>query len=128
MIRTLQSLPADATHWSSRGMARASRLSVSTVQRIRRVFGLQPDQPRRHVHLTPTSVSWINQVERFFALLTDKQIRLGVLRSVAALNGAIRAFLDQKNANPSRSAGPNPPTISSPASSASVCETQPRPA
>ncbi len=39
---TLESVPKDATHWSSRGMARASGLSVSTVQRVWRAFGLQP--------------------------------------------------------------------------------------
>ena len=235
IVQTLESLPADATHWSSRGMARASGLSVSTVQRIWRAFGLQPHRletfklstdpdfvakvrdvvglyvsppahaivlcvdeksqiqaldsqpmlpmrpgqparrshdykrhgttslfaaldiatgrvigkcyprhravefrkfldeieaavptdldvhlvidnyathkaptvrnwlnrrPRWHVHLTPTSSSWLNQVERFFALLTDRQIRRGVHRSVAALKAAITAFLDQHNANP----------------------------
>jgi len=42
IVRTLESLPPDATHWSSRGMSRASGLSVSTVQRIWRAFGLQP--------------------------------------------------------------------------------------
>ena len=42
IVRTLESLPPDATHWSSRGMAKASGLSVSTVQRIWRAFGLQP--------------------------------------------------------------------------------------
>lgn len=42
IVRTLESLPTGATHWSSRGMARASGLSVSTVQRIWRAFGLQP--------------------------------------------------------------------------------------
>lgn len=42
ITRTLESLPSDATHWSSRGMARASGLSTSTVQRIWRAFGLQP--------------------------------------------------------------------------------------
>ena len=40
--RTLESLPADGTHWSSRGMAKASGLSTATVQRIWRAFGLQP--------------------------------------------------------------------------------------
>ncbi len=35
---------------------------------------------RWHAHFTPTGVSWINQVERFFALITDKQIRRGVHR------------------------------------------------
>ena len=42
IVQTLESLPANATHWSSRGMSRACGLSVSTVQRIWRAFGLQP--------------------------------------------------------------------------------------
>ena len=236
ITRTLESVPKAATHWSSRGMAEASGLSVSTVQRIWRAFGLQPHRletfklstdpdfvakvrdvvglymapperalvlcvdeksqiqaldrsqpmlplrpgeparkshdytrhgttslfaaldvasgrvigkcyprhravefrkfldeieaavprdlnvhlvmdnyathktqlirnwlakrPRWHVHLTPTSASWINQVERFFALLTDRQIRRGVHRSVTALQDAIHSFIDHNNAAP----------------------------
>jgi transposase len=236
IVRTLESLPPDATHWSSRGMARACGLSVSTVQRIWRAFGLQPHRletfklstdpdfvakvrdvvglyvsppahavvlcvdeksqiqaldrsqpmlpmrpgqparrshdykrhgttslfaaldiatgrvigkcyarhraiefrkfldeieaavpadldvhlvidnyathkaplirnwfnrrPRWHVHLTPTSSSWINQVERFFALLTERQIRRGIHRSVVALKTAITTFIDHHNVNP----------------------------
>jgi transposase len=42
IVRTLENCPDNATHWSSRGMAEASGLSVSTVQRIWRAFGLQP--------------------------------------------------------------------------------------
>ena len=42
IAQTLESLPRDGTHWSSRGMARASGLSISTVQRVWRAFGLQP--------------------------------------------------------------------------------------
>jgi len=42
IVSTLESLPKDATHWSSRGMAKQSGLSVSSVQRIWRAFGLQP--------------------------------------------------------------------------------------
>ncbi len=42
IVRTLETKPPNATHWSSRSMARASGLSVSTVQRIWRAFGLQP--------------------------------------------------------------------------------------
>jgi hypothetical protein len=57
-------------------------------------------RPRWHVHLTPTSSSWLNQVERFFALLTEQQIRRGVHRSVEELEAAINAFLDQHNADP----------------------------
>jgi transposase len=236
VTQTLESVPAGATHWSSRGMARASGVSMSSVQRIWRAFGLQPhrqetfklstdpdfvdkvrdvvglymdppdralvlcvdeksqiqaldrsqpllpmrpgqierrthdykrhgttslfaaldvatghvigqcyprhratefrrflDQieaqvpteldvhlvwdnyathktklirdwlakrPRWHVHLTPTGASWLNQVERLFALLTERQIRRGVHRSVADLQAAITAFLEQHNADP----------------------------
>src|SRR5215210_6025060 len=204
IVRTLESLPDDATHWSSRRMARASGLSTSTVQRIWRAFGLQPHRaetfklstdpdfvtkvrdivglymvpparalvlcvdeksqiqaldrsqpllpmrpgqierrthdytrhgttslfaaldvatgavigrcyprhrapvfrdwlvkrPRWHVHHTPTGASWINQVERFFALLSERRIKRGAHRSVAALQTAITSFLDAHNADP----------------------------
>ena len=56
-------------------------------------------RPRWHVHFTPTGASWINQVERFFALITDKQIRRGVHRSTEALENDIRAFIDAHNTN-----------------------------
>jgi transposase len=236
IVSTLESLPQNATHWSSRGMAKVSGLSVSSVQRIWRAFGLQPHRmetfklstdpdfvakvrdvvglyvsppehaivlcvdeksqiqaldrsqpmlpmrpcqparrshdytrhgttslfaaldiatghvigkcygrhraaefrkfldeieaavprnlnvhlvmdnyathktplirnwltkrPRWHVHLTPTSSSWLNQVERFFALLTDKKIRRGIYRSVTALRTDIASFIDRHNADP----------------------------
>jgi Transposase and inactivated derivatives len=236
IVRTLESLPPNATHWSSRAMAKASGLSVSTVQRIWGAFGLQPHRletfklstdpnfvakvrdvvglyvsppehamvlcvdeksqiqaldrsqpmlpmrpgqaqrrthdytrhgvtslfaaldiatgkvigqcfqrhraaefrkfldeieanvpadldihlvmdnyathktpmirawfakrPRWHVHLTPTSSSWLNQVERFFANLTDKKLRRGVYRSVAQLKADIEAFIAAHNADP----------------------------
>jgi transposase len=57
-------------------------------------------RPRWHVHYTPTSASWINQVERFFGLLTDRAIRRGVFRSVAELEAAITAYIDANNRNP----------------------------
>src|ERR1700731_4924441 len=57
-------------------------------------------RPRWHVHLTPTSSSWLNQVERFFALLTDKKIRRGVHRNVADLQADISAFIERHNADP----------------------------
>jgi transposase len=236
IVKTLESAPANATHWSSRGMAKASGLSVSTVQRIWRAFGLQPHRiesfklstdpdfvakvrdvvglymspperaivlcvdeksqiqaldrsqpmlpmrpgqaarrshdykrhgttslfaaldiatgavigkcyarhrarefrkfldeieaavpdgldvhlvmdnyathktplirswlakrPRWHVHLTPTSASWLNQVERFFALITERKIRRGIHRSVVALRADIMSFIEKHNADP----------------------------
>jgi transposase len=57
-------------------------------------------RPRWHVHFTPTGASWINQVERFFALLTERQLRRGVHRSTAQLEAAIRAFIHAHNAEP----------------------------
>ena len=57
-------------------------------------------RPRWHVHYTPTSASWINQVERFFALLTARALRRGVFRSVAELETAINAYVDVTNADP----------------------------
>jgi transposase len=236
IVKTLESTPAGATHWSSRGMARASGVSVSSVQRIWRAFGLQPHRaetfklstdplfvekvrdvvglyvapperaivlcvdeksqiqaldrsqpilpmqpgqverrphdykrhgvtslfaaldiatgrvigkcyshhrsvefrhfldrveaavprnldvhvvmdnyathktklvrdwfakrPRWHVHLTPTGASWLNQVERFFALLTNRQIKRGAHRSVKALKAAITDFISHHNGSP----------------------------
>lgn len=57
-------------------------------------------RPRYHVHFTPTSASWVNQVERWFALLTERALRRGVHRSVAELERDIRAFIDATNAAP----------------------------
>ena len=52
------------------------------------------------MHYTPTSASWINQIARFFAELTEKQIRRGVHRSTAELEAAIIAYIETVNANP----------------------------
>jgi len=56
--------------------------------------------PEYHIHFTPTSGSWLNQVERFFAELTEKQIRRGVFRSVAELERAILEYLEHHNTDP----------------------------
>jgi transposase len=56
--------------------------------------------PRFHVHFTPTSASWLNQVERWFATLTQKQIRRGTHRSTQQLEQAIRDYLANYNADP----------------------------
>jgi transposase len=57
-------------------------------------------RPRFHVHFTPTSASWINLVERWFATLTEKQIRRGTHRSVRQLEKAIKAYLEITNHSP----------------------------
>ena len=56
--------------------------------------------PRFHLHFTPTSVSWLNMVERFFAEITRKRIRRGTFKSVAELKSAIMEYLENHNADP----------------------------
>ena len=57
-------------------------------------------RPRFHLHFTPTSASWINLVERWFGLLTERQLRRGTHRSTRDLESAIKEFLDVHNAAP----------------------------
>ena len=54
-------------------------------------------RPRYYLHFTPTSASWINQVERWFAAITQQQIRRGTHRSTQALEKAIRQYLEVYN-------------------------------
>lgn len=56
--------------------------------------------PRFVVHFTPTSASWINQVERFFAAITERRIRRGAFKTVRALEQAIESYLAEHNADP----------------------------
>ena len=57
-------------------------------------------RPHWHVHFTPTSASWINQVERWFAELTRKQLQRGVHTSTRQLEADIRAFIEKHNEDP----------------------------
>src|SRR6266545_1027043 len=195
IVRTLETAPKDATHWSTRSLAAELGLSQSAVARIWRAFGLQPhrqqtwklsrdpqfvakvrdvvglylDPPERAVvlcvdvksqiqaldrtapvlpllpgtpqrashdykrfgtsslyaaldigsthktpavkkwllahprfvlHFTPTSSSWLNLVERWFAELTTKKLRRGTHRSVRELNTDIRDWIETWNDNP----------------------------
>lgn len=56
--------------------------------------------PRFHLHFTPTGASWMNLVERWFATLTEKQIRRGTHRSTRALEAAIKQYLAINNEQP----------------------------
>jgi transposase len=58
------------------------------------------EHPRYHLHFTPTSASWLNLVERWFAEITRKRIRRGTFTSVPALISAIREYLRLYNRNP----------------------------
>lgn len=57
--------------------------------------------PRFHLHFTPTGASWLNQVERWFALLTEQRLRRGVFMAVNALEDAIDSYIHTHNHNPS---------------------------
>ncbi len=57
-------------------------------------------RPRFHLHFTPTGTSWINLVERWFALITEKQLRRGVFRSTKELEKTIRNYLHTYNETP----------------------------
>src|SRR6478609_5270464 len=114
VVDTLESTPENATHWSRTSMAKKSGLSPSTIGRIWHAFELKPHDnygthktpairkwlaahPRFHMHFTPTYSSWINQVERWFAYITDQLIRRGDHRSVQALEADIRAWVKAWN-------------------------------
>ena len=56
--------------------------------------------PRWHLHFIPTHSSWLNQVERFFAKITNERIRRGVFRSVAELQQAIEDYIENHNQTP----------------------------
>jgi transposase len=57
-------------------------------------------RPRWHLHFTPTSASWLNLVEVWFALLTRRRLQRGVFTSTADLEAAIQTYIDQTNDEP----------------------------
>lgn len=57
-------------------------------------------RPRYHLHFTPTHSSWLNLVERWFAALTEKQLRRGVHRSTRELEQAIYRYTELQNQEP----------------------------
>ena len=109
---TLNEKPPDATHWSERSMAARAGIAPSSVHKIWAAHGLKPHltktavkrwlerHSRFHLHFTPTSGSWLNMAERFFAEITRKRIRRGVFKSVDELKQAIMDYLDKHNDQP----------------------------
>lgn len=65
--------------------------------RVKRWFARHP---RYHLHFTPTSASWLNQVERFFAEITRRRIRRGTFNHVRELEQAIHDYLEHHNRDP----------------------------
>jgi transposase len=56
--------------------------------------------PRFVLHFTPTSCSWLNAVETFFATLTKRRLKRGVFHSVVDLQAAINRYIDETNHHP----------------------------
>lgn len=75
----------------------ACRLRGYGTHKHRRVKAWIAARPRWHVHFVPTYSSWLNLVERFFALITDKAIRRGSFRSVRKLIRKIDHFVSKYN-------------------------------
>ena len=79
IVKTLESVPKDATHWSSRGMAKASGLSTSSVQRIWRAFGLQPHRLEAFKLSTdPNFVSKVRDVVGLYVAPPERAVVLCV--------------------------------------------------
>jgi transposase len=72
-------------------------LSTHKTPAIQRWFARHP---RFHVHFTPTYSSWLNQIERWFALLEQRQLKRAAHRSVSQLEQAIYEFIDVSNTSP----------------------------
>src|SRR5271170_2607189 len=115
---TLAEPPGETTHWTGRAMAKAAGVSHRSVQRIWAAHGLKPHRvnyathkhpkvqawlgrhQRFHFHFTPTSASWLNAVEGFFAKLTRQRLKRGVFKGIVDLQAAINRFLAETNENP----------------------------
>ena len=76
--------------------------------------------PRWTFHFTPTSASWLNAVEGFFAKLTKRRLKRGVFGSLVELQAAIKRFLAEPTATPGRSSGPPSRSTSSRRSAAGI--------
>lgn len=71
-----------------------------TTHKTKEVQAWLAKHPRFKLHFIPTSSSWLNLIERFFAEITGKRIRRGIFRSVAELEAAILDYLAKHNADP----------------------------
>ena len=97
----VQAVPADASTARSRPSSTSMSCSTTAARtRRRRSSDGWLAHPRFVLHFTPTSSSWLNLVERWFAELTTKLLRRGTHRSVRDLNADIRAWIETWNDDP----------------------------
>jgi len=79
---------------------RGTVFPLNATQKTPEVKSRLEKHPRFKLHFTPTSASWLNLVERFFAEITSKRIRRGSYTSVDDLEAAIYDYLGQRNTKP----------------------------
>jgi transposase len=79
------------------GTEKAAEYATHKTPLIRRWLA---KRPRFHLHFTPIGASWINLVERWFALLTQRQLRRGVHCSTRALESAVLQYIALSNTQP----------------------------
>ena len=86
--------------WTTLPADRGVRISGSgSSHKHPKVRAWLAQRPRWHMHFVPTYSSWLNQVERFFGIITDKAIRRGSFKSVKELTRKIDTFVSQYNEN-----------------------------
>ena len=90
IVQTLESLPPDATHWSSRSMAKASGISVTTVQRIWRAFSLQPE--RSETFKLSTDPLFVEKIRDIVGLYLDPPDHAVVLCNLGRLNSSVASL------------------------------------
>ena len=97
----VQEVPADDRPRGPRPISRSTSCSTTPAPtRRRRSRSGCPPTPGSCLHFTPTSSSWLNLVERWFAELTTKKLRRGAHRSIRALNTDIRAWIEHLERGP----------------------------
>jgi putative transposase len=90
-------LPASQRAGRARGARRPPIVDNYSTHKHARVKAWLARRPRWHLHFIPTYSSWLNQVERFFGLITEKAIRRGSFGSVKELAAKIDHFVTQYN-------------------------------
>ncbi len=75
-------------------------LDNASTHKTRLVHDWLVKRPRWHLHFTPTSASWLNLVESWFAILTRRCLQRGVFSSTDGLEAAIQAYIEKTNAEP----------------------------
>jgi len=81
-------------------LVRRARVDNYSTHKHAKVRAWLAKRPRYHLHFTPTYASWINQVERWFAIISRRAMRRGSFRNVRELKHGIERFIERYNQDP----------------------------